>query len=382
MRIVFAHHEPLEPTKARWSAIARTLAAVAARAEVVWYTPDRRDRVAGYFGGELGLELPPGLEVITLPSVHKKLGFTFNGVFFRAFRKELARAQADILWLRGDKLAANIAEKMTAHPPLVYEAHLVGPLWAADRRATPAQTRKLEFLERVVYRRAAAAAAITQGLLDEIRRRYGFTGPAAVVPSAVDMNLFAPRERTGDRVIYVGTLQFWKGLDTLIHAISLTRNLRLLIIGHGNDEEIARLQKEIADLRLAERVKYAGHVPQFRLPELAADAACAVHPLPPDHTIAARFTSPLKLFEYMAMGVPVVASNLGSVREILTDGVNARLYQAGSAHALARALEEVCGNKSLADKLSQNALVEVRKYSYQARADRLLELFGRARPAC
>ncbi|MCC6573835.1 MAG: glycosyltransferase [Planctomycetes bacterium] len=376
--IIFAHHEPIEPTKARWSAITRTLAAVAAKAKTVWFTPDKRERIAHYFEAELGAALPDALEIRTLPSVHKRLGFTFNGVFFRAFRKALAGRKADVLWLRSDKLAAYVAEKMPVHPPLVYEAHLVGPLWAQDRDASEAQVARLQKLENVIYAGAVGVAGITQGVIDEITSRYGFKGPTAVVPSAVDTKLFAPQwHGGGSTVVYVGTLQFWKGLDTLVHAIALTRGLHLRIVGHGSGEELARLQKEITDLRVGARVNLIGHVPQKELPALIADAACAVHPLPPDQTIAARFTSPLKLFEYMSMGLPIVASNLGSVREVLRDGVSARLFEAGSAHSLARALEEVCGNAVFARKLSQNAQLAAQQYSYDARADRLLELFDR-----
>lgn len=380
MHVVFAHHEPLDASKARWVAICRTLAAVARHAPVTWLTPDSAARVDAYFERELGATRPIALSVRTLPSMRRRLGITLNGVFFRACRKAIAGMPVDVLWLRSDKLAAWFAERLDAsRPPMVYEAHLVGELWARDRGASETSARKLDRIERAVYARAQGVAAITRGLLDEIVARFGFSGPAAVVPSAVDLELFSRRwsGAHSNTVVYVGTLQFWKGLDTLIAALSLTPQLRLCIIGDGSDKERAELRAKIRAFGLDNRVELQGRVAQRHLPDAIASAACAVHALPPNHAIAARFTSPLKLFEYMALGMPMVVSDLPSTREILTDGENARLFEAGNPHALAKALAEVCSDRALAKRLSARAGQDALRYSYDARARALLGLFER-----
>ncbi len=382
MHVVFAHHEPVDATKARWVAIGRTLAALARQVPVTWLSPDSAASVDAYFDNELGTSRPIALTVKTLPSIRKRLGMTFNGVFFRACRKAVESLRPGVLWLRSDKLAAYFAEKLEARRrPLVYEAHLIGELWAQDRKAGAQAARKLARIERAVYAGSRGVAAITQGLLDEIKARFGFEGPTAVVPSAVDTELFIPCWNGGDgrTVAYVGTLQFWKGLDTLLDALALAPALRLRIIGGGSDEEQARLAARIKTLGLQERVELSGRLPQHRLPGALASVACAVHPLPPEHSIAARFTSPLKLFEYMALGLPIVASDLPSVREALTDGTNARLFKPGQPKALAAALQELCSNTKLAARFGEQAGRDSRHYSYEARARRLLALFEQCR---
>ena len=380
MHVVFAHHEPIDATKARWVAICRTLASMARLTPVTWLTPDSASRVDAYFEHELGCPRPIALSVRTLPSLRKRLGITLNGVYFRACRKAVASLQPGVLWLRSDKLAAYFAEKLDAStPPLVYEAHLLGELWAQDRGASTGSAKKLLRIEQAVYGAASGVAAITQGLLNEIVQRFGFKGPTAVAPSAVDTELFTRSWSGGDShtVVYVGTLQFWKGLDTLLRAMSLTPALRLRIIGDGNEKERAEVRRLVRELGLETRVELAGRLPQHQLPAAIAGAACAVHALPPEHAIAARFTSPLKLFEYMALGLPIVASDLPSVREVLANGVNARLFEAGKPEALARALNEVCTDRALAGRLSAQAGKDAQKFSYEARARILLGLFER-----
>jgi glycosyltransferase involved in cell wall biosynthesis len=375
MHVAFAHHEPINAGKARWVAMLRTLAAVAQHQQVSWFTPDTADRITDYARSHLGLTLPTQLQVRTLPSVRKLAGLTINHVFFRACRKAVEKSGADVLWLRSDKLAAHFARKPAG--PLVYEAHLIGPLWALDRGAGQRRAARLERIERELYAGTSAVAAITQGLLDEVRSRYGFAGLAEVVPSAVDTDLFKPVWRGGDgcTIAYVGTLQFWKGLETLLEALALAPRLRLLVVGGGSADDKQQLRSRIEQLGLGERVEFAGHRPQPQIPALVGKCACAVHPLPPNHAISARFTSPLKLFEYMAMGLPIVAADVPSVREVMRDGANARLYQAGDAASLAAALLEVAGDSKLARRLSMQAIADAGRFTYAARAERLIGLF-------
>lgn len=379
MNVTFAHPEPIDPSRARWVAMVRSLAAVAELEPVTWFTPDSAGDVAEYADTHLGLALPAGLDIRTLPSLHRRMGLTLNRVFFGAFRKAVAESGADVLWLRSDKLAAHVAHKLPRAAPLVYEAHLIGELYARDKQAKDRRVRRALELEQDIYRHVSGVAAITRGLLEEIRARFAYGGPGEVVPSAVDTRTFGPVWNGGDgeTVVYVGTPQFWKGLDTLVEAIAGT-DLKLRIVGAGKREDEDRLRAHIARLNMDRRVEWRGRVPQGEIPAHVKDAACAVHPLPPGHSISARFTSPLKVFEYMAMGLPIVAADVPSVREVLEDGRNARLYRPGDAAALGAALRDVAKSPALARRLADAGAADAGKYTYEKRAAGLVELFKRA----
>lgn len=370
MKIAFAHHEPIDPKKARWVAIVRTVAAVAELHPITWFTANSIKEVADYATGHLGLSLPAGLKIQRLSNVHKKFGLTLNKVYFRALRKAL---DADLLWLRSDKLAAFAAHKLP-DVSMVYEAHLVGELWSQDKGDADKKAHRQAEMERQLYSKAAGVAAISDGLLAEIKQRFSYAGPTAVARSAVDTSIFAPVWVGGSkRVAYVGTLQFWKGLNTLLEAIALT-DLELVIIGDGKEKDLHALSAKISELDISNRVEMRGRLSQPDIPNAIKDCLCAVHPLPSEHSISARFTSPLKVMEYMALGMPVVASNVPSVREILTHDRNSLLYEAGDASALASVLNSI-KNKELAKSLGKQASQDAQNYSYQQRAGRLLQLF-------
>lgn len=143
------------PKRAGWQSVA-PLHRWPRPTPVTWLTPDTAARVDAYFERELGAQRPIALSVRTLPSLRKRLGITLNGVFFRACRKAVIETKPDVLWLRSDKLAAYFAEKLdTSTPALVYEAHLVGELWAQDRGAAASSARKLLRIEQARPRQSA-----------------------------------------------------------------------------------------------------------------------------------------------------------------------------------------------------------------------------------
>lgn len=372
MKIAFAHHEPINHKKARWVAIVRSLASMAELQPVVWYTANTIEEVNQYASEQLGLELPSSLTIQPLSSVHKRFGLTLNKVYFRALRKAL---NADVLWLRSDKLAAFATHKMP-DTPMVYEAHLVGELWSQDKGESNKKAQRQAELEQQIYSGAVGVAAISDGLLTEIRQRFKYTGPTTIARSAVDTSLFQPVWQGGsNRIVYVGTLQFWKGLNTLLDALALT-DLELDIIGDGKDKDLVALTNKISKLGLTERVRLMGRLNQPDIPEAVKDCLCAIHPLPAEHSISSRFTSPLKVMEYMAMGLPIIASNVPSVCEVLKHNKNALLYEAGSAESLASALNQI-RETQLAKRLGQQATQNAQTYTYKQRAIKLVELFSK-----
>jgi glycosyltransferase involved in cell wall biosynthesis len=176
-------------------------------------------------------------------------------------------------------------------------------------------------------------------------------------------------------VAYAGHLYTWKGVDLLLEALALVPDVRGLIVGgHAAEPDLARVRALAERLGIAGRVTFTGMVEPARVAGLLRSAAILALPNPAS-AISNRFTSPLKLFEYLAAGRPIVASDLPSIREILHDGRDAVLVAPGDAPAFAAAIRRLIAEPETAGRMGRAAAALAPQYSWSRRAERLEALF-------
>jgi glycosyltransferase involved in cell wall biosynthesis len=273
---------------------------------------------------------------------------------------------------------------------LVYESHGFAPAVSRERPAMltgaspPSSLKQARLLRREarVWRQADGYATITRVLADELVERFGARPALAVVPDGARIDAgrtFAARAIATPAVAgYSGHLYPWKGVDLLLDALTELPGVKAIVIGgHPAETDLARLRKHTAELGLESRVTFTGMVMPRDVAARLEDADVLVLPNPAT-TASERYTSPLKLFEYLTMGRPIVASDLPAFREIVRHRDNALLFEAGSASALAAAVRAVVGDPALAESLGRRAFETARDYSWDARAERLDRLFGEA----
>jgi glycosyltransferase involved in cell wall biosynthesis len=337
----------------------------------------------GYYGLAPDTRLRIERAPVAGPPAARRIGYLAFAV-----GRSVGRARAGVLMTRDLGVASTLLGLPTVlRPPLVYESHGYAPevaaalpeLVATATRPSSGKLQRLARREARVWQQADGYVTITSALRTELESRYGERQRLAVVPDGVRTNRHppAPRSQTPDRVVaYAGHLYAWKGVDVLLEALSRIPAVRGLIIGgHPAEPDLARTKSVAERLGLADRIAFTGLVEPTRVPELLAGADVLVLPNTAS-AISTRFTSPLKLFEYMAAGRPIVASDLPSIREILTDGANALLVPPGNAGALAGAIDRLMTDPGLAARLARTAFDEVPTYSWERRAERLEALFA------
>jgi len=267
-------------------------------------------------------------------------------------------------------------------PPVVYESHGYAPDVAAalpgmiPAANAPSATKvaRLERREAFVWRNADGYVTITAGLADDLKQRLGERGTLAVVPDgtriAVDPGRAIDDQQQG-AVVYAGHLYAWKGVDVLLDALGQLGGVRGVIVGgYEKEPDLARLRERAARLGISDRVTFTGLVPPSAVAAYLRAARMLVLPNPAS-AISTRFTSPLKLFEYMAAGRPIVASDLPSIREVLRHEENALLVEPGNPTALAAGVRRLLEDRALADRLARAAMTDVQDYSWDRRAERL-----------
>lgn len=222
---------------------------------------------------------------------------------------------------------------------------------------------------------------LTSFLKDDLRKLGIPRAKITVVPDAVDLAEFdlavskeAARQKLNlslDKtiILYTGSFLFysWKGVDTLLEAGKLLADCLFVLVG-GHLWEI----KKLKDFSLPPNVLLLPYQKYDSMPYYLKSADILVIPNKKGNDISEKYTSPLKLFEYMAAKRPIVSSDLSSLKEVLTDK-EAVFFEAGNAYDLVKAIREVKRNSELSGRLVFNAFRKVKNYTWKERAKKILK---------
>lgn len=166
-------------------------------------------------------------------------------------------------------------------------------------------------------------------------------------------------------VVYTGHLYDWKGTKGLADTASTMPDFQFYFIG-GTPEDVARYRKEYASFP---HMSFVGHVPHDQVPLWQAAADALVLPNTGTQDIGAQYTSPMKLFEYMASERPIVAARLPAIAEIVTDE-SAYLFTPDDSGSLAEAIRAACTTD--ASSRATRAREDVEAFSWNTRIKRLM----------
>ncbi len=168
-------------------------------------------------------------------------------------------------------------------------------------------------------------------------------------------------------IVYTGSLQIWKGVYVLANIARFKTNIQFYFVGgFGNDK-----LKFIKKYKNISNVHVVSSRPHSEIPIWQKSADILVLPNTGKDKISKYFTSPMKLFEYMASKRPIIASNLPSVVEIIDKNVSV-LVDSDNENDLISAIEKILNNSEFALKISNSAFEEVKKYSWNKRAERVI----------
>lgn len=176
---------------------------------------------------------------------------------------------------------------------------------------------------------------------------------------------------TGQIVLYTGHLYPWKGVQTLAQAAKLLDGASFFFVGGIEPERSAFIR----DFSGQSNIQVLPFVPHDRIPLYLAAADVLILPNSGKEMMSARYTSPLKLFEYMASGRPIVASDLPSLREVLSER-NAFLVAPDDPEALAEGIRYALAHPEEASRRAVQALEDVKHYTWESRAKDILAFIG------
>jgi PEP-CTERM/exosortase A-associated glycosyltransferase len=247
--------------------------------------------------------------------------------------------------------------------PVIYEVRTFWEDAAVNNgsfSATSLRYRLSRRLETVVLRRAHRVVAICEGIRSEVISRGIPTSRVAVVPNAVEGDWLASPARAIDLAAelglgagpifgYIGSFSRYEGLLFLIEAMPdiLVRfpDARLLLVGGGRDEEAVRAAAQRAGVAIV----VAGRVPQERVRDFYS--LIDVFVLPRRRIRLTELVTPLKPLEAMALGIPVLASDIGGHAELVNDGETGLLFKAESSESLVEQASRLARDPALRRQL-------------------------------
>lgn len=290
------------------------------------------------------------------------ISYTLDRVLFAITALRDARAHpADLYYVR-DEFSFQLFSWCKL--PVVWEMHVV--------------PKRLNWY-RNALRRGIGVVPITEAIAAEVRASGMPAGRILVAPDGADIAAYATLHDTAalrrthgigaDTVVwaYTGQLYGWKGVDTLVEAANgIPSNVTGLIIG-GSGEPLESLRARITKNNLS--VRALGQIPHFEVPQYLALADMVIIPNSANNRMA-RYTSPLKLFEAMAAGKAIVASDIPSLREILDETI-AVLVPPDNAEALRDAIAALAQDPEHRTRLGESARARAGQYDWNERAKRI-----------
>lgn len=188
----------------------------------------------------------------------------------------------------------------------------------------------------------------------EMRRKLGVSEPESIV-------------------CYAGHLYPYKGVEDLIDAAGGMPEVVVLIIG-GMPADVERCKAHAA-ARGYDNMRFTGFVRPGEIAQYLAAADVCVYTLKPDAEIK-DYTSPIKLFEYLASGNATVAASVPGVREIISPGKNGELYEPGNTVELRDRLSALIADDERRIALGEAGVNTAREFSWTARAQKVLKILA------
>ena len=228
-----------------------------------------------------------------------------------------------------------------------------------------------------MIRRVPFLIVTSQGLAEELQQSD--MDNYLVAPNAVGKEFFV--QTTIDSVIqkskygisedkfiimYVGSLAYWKGVVTLLESSKLLNSSEYqVVIAGGTEIEVTKLATDYP------HVKFIGRLPNELLPTFQKLADVLIVPNRNDSAMSAKYTSPIKLFAHMTSSRPIIAADLPSIRNIVSD--QEIFFFAGTANDLAQKIEFAHNNPTIAKQKADQAYASIINCTWEDRVQKIIE---------
>jgi glycosyltransferase involved in cell wall biosynthesis len=335
-------------------------------------------------GDEPGGSLIRSLRASLPRALHELGELAYNVGEVRVLKAEAAEFQPDIIYQRSNLYllsGTRVARQMGL--PLIEEVNAPYYLERSQHGGI-AWHGLASWAERSAWTGAAAVITVTQVLADIVARQGVQKERLHVMPNGIDESLISEsaiepgaKRRLGlDSYTVLGFTGFvrdWNGLEPVIDQLTRPEAQRWFLLVVGDGPARAALEERARSLGVSSRVRFTGLVRRADIPAHVSAFDIALQPA------ANPYASPLKLFEYLALGRAIVAPDQPNIREVLTNDHDAILFDPASPESFSSAIRRLAEDEQVRERLSTAArsTVQTKKLTWTNNAVRVIDLAGR-----
>lgn len=341
------------------------------------------------------MDLPQEIKYYYIPynnlfrSFPEVLNLAYNHRVVKSIKKIIEKEKPDFIYqYHADFIYAGSRLKIELGIPFFLQCEGVQQ-WVKKNWGKSYLEKALKHTEEIQWAKADAIFVISEGV-KKMMVEYGADGDKIYVhPSAVDPEQFSPKVK-GDEIRkkynienkyvcgFSGSFAQWHGVDILAqavkHIIKLIPDSIVLFIGDGI------LRPKVEDIIERDDVKdftiITGMIPYSQMPKYLSACDILLSPCVRNEDGTEFFNSPVKLFEYMGMEKPIVASDIGQQSEVIQNKVNGLLCEEGSAEDLANKVYQIYIDKDTAIKIGKEARkLVIDKYNWKANAQNVIDIY-------
>jgi glycosyltransferase involved in cell wall biosynthesis len=310
----------------------------------------------------------------------------YNQDLVEDLRRRFENARPDFIYERASLYStAGVTLAQALAVPLILE--LNAPLaWEQSAYRTTGFAELAAQAERWTLAHADAIVAVSSELKNHVLKLGVRSDKIHVLPNGVDPGLFRRAkpdpllrkklELDGGPVLgFVGGLRPWHGVEALpqllARLIAKHKGLRMVVVGDGQLR--SSLLQSFRSLKVLDHVTFTGSISHEEIPAIIRQFDIALAPYPKlEHDF---YYSPLKLYEYMACGIPVAAAKVGQIAEVISHGRTGLLHKPGDLDALVRNCDTLIANRKLRTTIGRAAAALVaRQFTWEGNAARIVEL--------
>ena len=268
---------------------------------------------------------------------------------------------------------------------LIYDSHELYLDRNRDKKAGLMKRKFIKSYEKRLVKRCDSVITVNSSIAGILSERYGLKD-VNIIMNTPPMQYFPPdnkgydlREILGIKeqmraIIYVGSIQKNRGIENLVTSLRYLENVHLILMGYGNEDLIADLDKIAIENNVEDRFSKFGPVPSELVPLYTSSADIGVAPIL-NSCLSYYLCSPNKVFEYIHAGIPVVSSDFPEMEKVVIGENIGLVFDPESPKSIASSIKNLLENDAFRQEMAENSIKSSKKYNWGVESKKLQRLY-------